>query len=80
MAQARFFVSRLEAERGSGELPPARPDEAAAAQDLQLDPLTGLGNRRCMESRMPALMRAKWASSSTFSQRTSRPWASNASR
>ncbi|MGS0758400.1 GGDEF domain-containing protein, partial [Roseateles sp. GG27B] len=24
----------------------------------QLDPLTGLGNRRCVESRMPALVRA----------------------
>ncbi len=35
-----------------------RPPPAGADDELLRDPLTGLGNRRCMESRMPALMRA----------------------
>jgi len=56
MAQARFFVTRLEAEQGLGE---ARAASAALADDaLQLDPLTGLGNRHGLAARMPALMRA----------------------
>lgn len=57
LAQARFFVTKLEAERrgptdGEGGLF-ARP----SAEELR-DPLTGLGNRRCLESRLPGLVRA----------------------
>ena len=55
MAQARFFVSRLEAEQAQGAQLLRRDSDP---QDLERDPLTGLGNRRCMASRMPALMRA----------------------
>ena len=69
MAQARFFVSRLELEQqGLGSAAPlaagvVRPAQTAAVlvggdiEAAQLDPLTGLGNRRCFESRMPALVR-----------------------
>lgn len=58
LAQARFFVSKLEAERRA----PAGGDEPGlfvrpSADELR-DPLTGLGNRRCLESRLPALVRA----------------------
>ncbi len=64
MAQARFFVSRLELEQGlgaAGAAASAQPAAGPVAVDsdaAQLDPLTGLGNRRCFESRMPALVRA----------------------
>ena len=64
MAQARFFVSRLELEQGlgaAGAAASAQPAAGLVAGDsdaAQLDPLTGLGNRRCFESRMPALVRA----------------------
>jgi diguanylate cyclase (GGDEF)-like protein len=64
MAQARFFVSRLELEQGlgaAGAAASAQPAAGLMAGDsdaAQLDPLTGLGNRRCFESRMPALVRA----------------------
>lgn len=69
MAQARFFVSRLELEQGLGAATPLAPELVQPAQAAavmvggvsdaaQLDPLTGLGNRRCFESRMPALVRA----------------------
>jgi diguanylate cyclase (GGDEF)-like protein len=60
MAQARFFVTRLEAEQGFGERAgvQAARDDRSDDEALRRDPLTGLGNRRCLESRMPALMRA----------------------
>lgn len=69
IAQARFFVSRLELEQGFGTAMPLAAGTATSAQPAavllggdsetaQLDPLTGLGNRRCFESRMPALVRA----------------------
>ncbi|WP_144006781.1 tetratricopeptide repeat-containing diguanylate cyclase [Pelomonas sp. KK5] len=61
MAQARFFVSRLEAEQSCGGAGAESATVMRAQVDddeLLRDPLTGLGNRRCMESRMPALMRA----------------------
>ncbi|MBB4843397.1 diguanylate cyclase (GGDEF)-like protein [Paucibacter oligotrophus] len=61
MAQARFFFSRMEAERAlelapAGSGPLARP---ASEEDESLlrDPLTGLGNLRCMAARMPGLIR-----------------------
>ncbi len=59
MAQARFFVSRLEAEQSCSSMAEAtrRSSSQDAEEELTRDPLTGLGNRRCMESRMPALMR-----------------------
>jgi diguanylate cyclase (GGDEF)-like protein len=57
-AQARFVVSRIEAERALG-------GEALASERSDLDeeaglrdPLTGLGTRRCLELRLPALMRS----------------------
>ncbi len=60
MAQARFFVSRLEAEQSCSKavLEAAPASAGTADDDLLRDPLTGLGNRRCLESRMPALMRS----------------------
>lgn len=64
-AQARFFVSRMEAERaleGADTEPRATdcmdPVSSIEADDAQLrDPLTGLGNHRCMAARMPALVK-----------------------
>ena len=63
--QARLFVTRLEAdrsrqmaERAQGE---ARRQEALAqaySEAAMTDPLTGLHNRRHLESRLPALMAA----------------------
>ncbi|MCV2358382.1 GGDEF domain-containing protein [Paucibacter sp. TC2R-5] len=57
-AQARFVVSRIEAERAlAGEGPGA--DSAALDEEAGLRcPLTGLGTRRCMELRLPGLMHA----------------------
>lgn len=64
MAQSRFFVTRLEAEQARAQADSARRDATQAnarAQELQAhverDPLTGLGNRRLLESRMPVLTR-----------------------
>jgi diguanylate cyclase (GGDEF)-like protein len=66
-AQARFFVTRVEAERSLEERrpPPANGREAAVGSEVAeppdaswRDPLTGLGNRECMAARMPALVRA----------------------
>ncbi len=53
MAQSQYFVSRLEAEFG-GE------GGACADRDpsTHRDPLTGLGNRRCLEARLPPMLRA----------------------
>jgi len=61
MAQARFFFSRMEAERAL-ELAPASKNPAARPaseedESLLRDPLTGLGNLRCMAARMPELIR-----------------------
>jgi len=63
MAQSRFFVTRLEAEqvRAQAELANSAVDALTAKAveleaHVQRDPLTGLGNRRCLASRMPALM------------------------
>ena len=58
MAQARFFVSRLEAEQSYSSPADRRRPALEADDELLRDPLTGLGNRRCMESKMPALMRS----------------------
>lgn len=71
MAQARFFVSRLELEQVLGAADVGqRPFSAAVLggdrEASQLDPLTGLGNRRCFESRMPALVRAAEQSSTAL--------------
>lgn len=66
MAQSRFFVTRLEAEQARER---AAHHEARAAElevHVEQDPLTGLGNRRCMESRMPALLRAAESSGQTL--------------
>ena len=66
-AQARFFVTRVEAERSLEERrAPARgqAEARALAEPAEpvdaswRDPLTGLGNRQCMAARMPALVRA----------------------
>jgi len=66
-AQARFFVTRVEAERSLEERRPATQGlaeqralaEPAEPEDASWrDPLTGLGNRLCMAARMPALVRA----------------------
>lgn len=52
-AQSRYFISRLEAEFSSDNS--ACGDRNAAAY---CDPLTGLGNRRCLEARLPPLLRS----------------------
>lgn len=64
MAQSRFFVTRLEAEQARAQAAHARAeaDEArekaeALLDHVERDPLTGLGNRRLLESRMPVLAR-----------------------
>ena len=52
IAQSRYVASRIEAQR-------PRPGEAARAPedaDVLRDPLTGLGNRRLMEQRLPELV------------------------
>ena len=52
-AQSQYFVSRMEAEFA------ADPAGAAARDAAEFkDPLTGLGNRRCMEARLPPMLRA----------------------
>lgn len=53
MAQSRYFVSRMEAEFAADPAACAERDSAG-----QRDPLTGLGNRRCLELRLPPLLRA----------------------
>jgi diguanylate cyclase (GGDEF)-like protein len=52
-AQSQYFVSRMEAEFAVDPAATAERDQAAFK-----DPLTGLGNRRCLESRLPPLLRA----------------------
>jgi diguanylate cyclase (GGDEF)-like protein len=63
MAQSRFFVTRLETEQARSQIDHARREadqHHARAQALeervQRDPLTGLGNRRFMETRIVPLM------------------------
>jgi len=63
MAQSRFFVSRLEAEQARAAADHAhRKVDALTARTqaleahVQRDPLTGLGNRRFLEARMPGLI------------------------
>ncbi|UXH78621.1 diguanylate cyclase [Roseateles amylovorans] len=53
MAQSQYFVSRLEAEFGGEGGACADRDPAT-----HRDPLTGLGNRRCLEARLPPMLRA----------------------
>ncbi|WP_218151204.1 tetratricopeptide repeat-containing diguanylate cyclase [Roseateles sp. YR242] len=53
MAQSQYFVSRLEAEFNVDGGACADRDPAAFR-----DPLTGLGNRRCLETRLPPMLRA----------------------
>ncbi|OWQ86175.1 hypothetical protein CDN99_20260 [Roseateles aquatilis] len=53
MAQSQYFVSRMEAEFAADAGMVADRDAAAFK-----DPLTGLGNRRCLEARLPPLLRA----------------------
>lgn len=52
-AQSHYFVSRMEAEFAANPAATAERDSAAFK-----DPLTGLGNRRCLEARLPPLLRA----------------------
>jgi len=54
-AQARFFVTRLEAQR---RLDAGHPQARALAAEQDIDPLTGLGNRALLAARMPALVLA----------------------
>jgi diguanylate cyclase (GGDEF)-like protein len=58
-AQARFVVSRIEAERALAVEVPAADSAPLVDEEAGLRcPLTGLGTRRCMELRLPALMRS----------------------
>jgi diguanylate cyclase (GGDEF)-like protein len=52
MAQSQYFVSRMEAEFATDPATLAARDAAEFK-----DPLTGLGNRRCLEARLPPLLR-----------------------
>jgi diguanylate cyclase (GGDEF)-like protein len=52
MAQSQYFVSRMEAEFATDPASLAARDAAEFK-----DPLTGLGNRRCLETRLPPLLR-----------------------
>jgi len=52
MAQSQYFVSRMEAEFATDPASLAARDAAEFK-----DPLTGLGNRRCLEARLPPLLR-----------------------
>ena len=52
-AQARFFVSRLEAQR---RLDAGHPDARSQGAEQDIDPLTGLGNRSLLAARMPTLV------------------------
>ncbi|WP_431101026.1 diguanylate cyclase domain-containing protein [Roseateles noduli] len=52
MAQSQYFVSRMEAEFATDPASVAARDAAEFK-----DPLTGLGNRRCLETRLPPLLR-----------------------
>jgi len=54
MAQARYVVTRLEAERRLG---PHAVELPGPLCDAPADPLTGLGNREALAARMPQLVR-----------------------
>lgn len=54
LAQARFFVSRLEAQQRVDSERNAR--HVASGTEHDRDPLTGLGNREHLAARMPALV------------------------
>jgi diguanylate cyclase (GGDEF)-like protein len=55
-AQSTMFVTRVEAERARVEAHAERERAAEMEQRSLRDPLTGLGNRRLMEQRLPALL------------------------
>lgn len=73
-AQSRFFVTRLEAEQARLQAEQAALSSPAAALPAQvpvagqdnIDPLTGLRNRRHLESVMPGLMLAAEAKSASL--------------
>jgi diguanylate cyclase (GGDEF)-like protein len=55
-AQSALFVTRVEAERARVEAHAERERAAEMERRSLRDPLTGLGNRRLMEQRLPALL------------------------
>jgi diguanylate cyclase (GGDEF)-like protein len=57
-AQSRLFVTRVEAERARLEVQVERLRAAEFEADAQRDQLTGLGNRRYLDKRMPILFAA----------------------
>ncbi len=57
MAQSRLFVTRLESEQARREASAHQARAQTLEEDAQRDPLTGLGNRRFMDSRVLPLMR-----------------------
>jgi diguanylate cyclase (GGDEF)-like protein len=57
MAQSRFFVTRLEAEQARAQASKHEARAAELEEHVHRDPLTGLGNRRRLESQMPPLLR-----------------------
>ncbi|HEY1090810.1 MAG TPA: diguanylate cyclase, partial [Burkholderiaceae bacterium] len=54
VAQSRYMATRVEAARVRADAPQGR-ENGANENDLR-DPLTGLGNRLCMEMRLPGLV------------------------
>lgn len=57
-AQSSLFVTRVEAERSRQEAQAERLRAAEMEADALRDPLTGLGNRRHLDRRLPAILSA----------------------
>lgn len=66
-AQSRLFVTRVEAERARLEAQVERLRAAESEADAQRDQLTGLGNRRHLDRRLPAVLAAAASSNSPLS-------------
>ena len=56
-AQSEQFITRVEAEQSHREVERQRARAQSLEADIQRDPLTGLGNRRAVDHRLPALLR-----------------------
>ncbi len=66
-AQSRLFVTRIEAERARFEAQAERLRAAEFESESQRDQLTGLGNRRHLERRMPLVLASAAATHSPLS-------------
>jgi diguanylate cyclase (GGDEF)-like protein len=66
-AQSRLFVTRVEAERARLEAQVERLRAAESEADAQRDQLTGLGNRRHLDRRLPAVLASAASNNSPLS-------------